>query len=332
MLYIHGMGHFHPENVIDNTFLSSLDIGTDEKWIMQHVGIRTRRTVLPLDYIYRERNRDRRAGEEAALYKNAETGEKAARLALKRAGLMSNDIGLVIAGSSAPASTSPAEACQIAHRLDIEAPGFDIASACSTFVAQLRALELFQPDKLPEFVLLVTPENLTRVVDYSERSTAVLMGDCTTAAVVSTKVPAPVQVVATVLESNPAACAKVVIPSTGYLRQDGPAVQMFAIKKTTEMYNRIAAIASGPLFVVGHQANLVMLRAACRRAGVHPDRHLYNVDEFGNCGAAGSASVVSQYWEHLEDGEEICLAVVGAGLSWGGALIRRAATRPAGVS
>jgi 3-oxoacyl-[acyl-carrier-protein] synthase-3 len=322
MLYVHGMGHFHPENVIDNAFLVSLDIGTDEQWIMQHVGIRTRRTVLPLDYIYHERNKDRRAGEEAALYKNEDTGERAAHHALERAGLKPSDIGLVIAGSSAPASTSPPEACQIAYKLDICAPAFDICSACSTFIAQLRTLELSQPDKLPEFILIITPENLTRVVNYSDRSAAVLMGDCTTAAIVSTKVAAPLRVSFTILESNPLSCSKVVIPSTGYLKQDGPAVQIFAIKKITEIYKRIAQSAVGSPFLVGNQANLMMLREVCERAGVSVEKHLYNVDEFGHCGAAGSASVVSQYWDDLKDGDEICLAVAGAGLSWGGALLR----------
>jgi len=55
-LYIHGVGHFHPENRIDNAFLSGLGIGTDDAWIMERVGIRCRRTVLPLDYIASTRN------------------------------------------------------------------------------------------------------------------------------------------------------------------------------------------------------------------------------------------------------------------------------------
>lgn len=51
MLYVHGIGHFHPDNIIDNQFLESLNIGTNNEWIMERVGIRERRTVLSLDYI-----------------------------------------------------------------------------------------------------------------------------------------------------------------------------------------------------------------------------------------------------------------------------------------
>ena len=110
MLYLHGMGHFHPENVITNRFLEELEIGTDEAWILERVGIRERRTVLPLDYIRQTKNRDPRAAHEASLYRNAQTGAAAARMALDRAGLKPADVGLVIAGSSSPAFLIPAEA------------------------------------------------------------------------------------------------------------------------------------------------------------------------------------------------------------------------------
>jgi 3-oxoacyl-[acyl-carrier-protein] synthase-3 len=102
MLYLHGIGHFHPENIITNRFLEELEIGTDEAWILERVGIRERRTVLPLDYIRQTKNRDPRAAHEASLYRDAQTAAAAARMALDRAGLKPSDIGLVIAGSSSP--------------------------------------------------------------------------------------------------------------------------------------------------------------------------------------------------------------------------------------
>src|SRR5262249_40287919 len=107
MLYLHSIGHFHPENLIDNGFLESLNLGIDSEWIIQRVGIRSRRTVLPLDYIRYERNQCLAAAAEATLYTNAQTGAKATRMALDRARLRSDDIGLVISGSSAPRLCSP---------------------------------------------------------------------------------------------------------------------------------------------------------------------------------------------------------------------------------
>ena len=78
LIYIHGMGHFHPDNVIDNGFLEELDIDTSNDWIMDRVGIRSRRTVLDLDYIRETRNQDVRAAAEASMYSNRETGKFAA--------------------------------------------------------------------------------------------------------------------------------------------------------------------------------------------------------------------------------------------------------------
>ena len=80
-LYLHGLGHFHSEVEIDNRFLEDLDIGTNDAWIMERVGIRTRRTLLPLDYIRETRNADPRMASEAMLYSNAETGRRAALMA-----------------------------------------------------------------------------------------------------------------------------------------------------------------------------------------------------------------------------------------------------------
>src|SRR4051812_8814521 len=102
MIYFHGFGHFHPENQLDNAFLESLDIGTTEQWITERVGIKSRRTVLPLDYIRATKNTDLRGAQEAALYTNAETGRRAALMALERAGLQPSDIGMVIAGGCSP--------------------------------------------------------------------------------------------------------------------------------------------------------------------------------------------------------------------------------------
>ncbi len=190
MLYIHGAGHFHPENVIDNDFLESLDIGTSNDWIMDRVGISERRTVLSLDYIKATRNANPAMATEAALYTNAQTGALASRQALRNAGIASSDIGLVIAGSCTPQFSCPAEACTIAAELEIETQSMDINSACSSLAAQLYMLNMMKPEALPDYVLIVNPDNSTPGIDYSDRNTCVLWGDACSALVVSPRIPA----------------------------------------------------------------------------------------------------------------------------------------------
>ncbi|MFW5694374.1 MAG: 3-oxoacyl-ACP synthase III family protein [Alkalispirochaeta sp.] len=317
-LSILGLGHFHPENVIDNQFLEELDIGTSDSWILERVGIRTRRTVLPLDYIRDTRNQDIREAQKAALYSNAESGAHAARMAMERAGIGPEEIGMVVAGGCSPQHTTPAEACTIAAELGIAAPCIDVASACSSFAAHLHFLAGMQPAALPDYILTVNVENTTRTIDYNDRNTAVLWGDGSAAAVVSPRVVGRFRFGSSLLRSDPDNWQKVVIPNGGYFDQNGPAVQGFAIRKTGECVKDLRTTLNRKDFwFVGHQANLLMLQSVVSRAGIQPERHLSNVQEFGNCGAAGAPTVVSQNWDRFQAGDEILLAVVGAGLTWG---------------
>jgi len=319
MLYIHGLGHFHPENVISNAFLEGLDIGTDDAWIVERTGIRNRRTVLHLDYIQQTRNADIRAAAEASMYDDGETGARAARLALARAGVTADQIGLVISGGSV-GDLAPVVAARVAAKLGIAAPVIDLSSACSTFAVQIHFLASMRPEALPDFVLIVQAENTTRHVSYKDRASCVLWGDGTAAAVVSARVPGRMALDLTSVASDPSSCDKACIPHAGFFVQDGRAVQTFAIKKTRDLVNGVRANVADPsrLHFVGHQANLLVLEAVVRYAAVAPERHHTNVIEHGNTGAAGAPSVLSQRWDEWQVGDEIAVAVVGAGLTWSG--------------
>jgi 3-oxoacyl-[acyl-carrier-protein] synthase-3 len=323
-LYLHGAGHFHPEPEISNAFLEELDIGTSQEWIMERVGIRTRRTLLPLDYIRETRNRDPRAAAEAMLYDNAETGRRAAEMAIERAGIHRQDIGMVIAGSCAPDMVTPADACTIAAALGIEAPSFDVNSACTSFHVALHLLCMMDPQKIPKYVLSVVPEGVTRTVDYSDRSAAVLWGDGTSAAVISTE-PGGAAILGNTLESSPAGHDKVTIPRQGHFSQEGRTVQMFAIKRTVRCYKQLRARyedAERQLHFVGHQANRLMLQKVCELCDIPPERHHHNVEDYGNTAGAGSLGVISMRWEDWGDRDDVAVAGVGAGLTWSSFLLR----------
>ena len=317
------MGHFHPDAVIDNAFLENLGIETNNDWIIERTGIKTRRTVLDLDYIRSTRNADPRASHAASSHTNAQTGAAAARMAMERSGIGPADIGLVISGGCSPQHTIPAEACLVAAELGISAPCFDLASACSSFAAQLNFLANTKPETLPDHILVVNAENTTRTVDFSDRGNAVLWGDGSSAAVLSPRKAGPFAVIHTVLHSDPSGWNKVAIPTGGHFFQNGPAVQGFAIRKSGETLAELHTYLSRDDFwFIGHQANLLMLESVCNRAGISAQRHLFNVDQFGNCGAAGAPSVLSQHWGEFASGAEIALVVVGSGLTWGGIALK----------
>jgi 3-oxoacyl-[acyl-carrier-protein] synthase III len=330
-MYLHALGHFHPETLLTNDFLEDLGLETNDAWITERVGIRSRHTVLPLDYIRETRNRDVRGALEAAQYSNAQTGERAARMALERAGRSVKDVGMVIAGGCSPDECIPAEANRIAEALGIDAPSLDINAACSSFGAQLHFLTGMREERLPDFILVVNPENSTRVVDYSDRSSCVLWGDGTSAALLSPRVPGPWRITQTLLGGDPSGADKVRVPRAGHFIQQGAAVQTFAIKRATETFLSLREhyLKSQPgrspadLSLIGHQANLRMLEAVQRRTETSDARHFFNVDRRGNCGASGAPTVLSENWDNPAMGDAVAMAVVGSGLTWAGALLER---------
>ncbi len=324
-LWLHGLGHFHPHNEITNRFLEELEIGTNDAWILERVGIRTRRTALALDYIRETRNRDARAAVEASEFSTAQLGAHAAALAIDRAGIARTEIGMVIAGSSAPDHLSPADACNVARELELEVPAFDVNSACTSLLVQVHLLSLMDPARLPSYVLLVASDSLTKTVDYQDRSAAVLWGDGAAAAVVSTKVPGCARILGSRIDSRPSAGDKVVVPRTGYFAQEGRAVQTFAIKQTSASFEALREeyeCDERSLHFVGHQANLRMLETVCRRCEIPPDRHHSNVEWYGNTAGASAASVVSMAWDKWEARDDVAMAAVGSGLTWSSFLLR----------
>lgn len=319
MLYLHAMGHFHPENTISNKFLEDLDIGTSIEWIVERVGIQNRRTVLPLDYIKQTKNVNRLDAFAVRKYTNAQMGARAARLALERAGIEASDVGLLIAGTSTPDNIAPAEASAIATELGIEVPCFDMNSACSTFGMQMNFLSRMIPDSLPPYVLVVDPETMTKTVDYSDRSMAVLFGDGAAAAIVSTSIPARAQFSHCSFDSRPSAWNKVGINYDWLFYQDGNAVQGFAIRATTEGVKALQEIfaAEAQRFIfIGHQANMTMLNTVCDRTGIMRANHWYSVDQYGNTASSGAPGVLSMQWDEIKNGDRIVMSIVGAGLSW----------------
>jgi 3-oxoacyl-[acyl-carrier-protein] synthase III len=325
MLYLHAMGHFHPENVISNKFLEELDIGTNNEWIMERVGIQNRRTVLPLDYIRRTKNINPLESFSIRQYTNSQMSAKASRMALERASLKPEDIGLLISGSSSPDNITPAEASAVAAELGIEVPCFDLNSACSTFGTQVNFIMNMKPETLPPYILLVGAESTTKVINYTDRNSSVLFGDGATAAIVSAKNPARAAFISSGFDARPSGWTKVGVTGDWVFSQDGNAVQGFAIRTTSEclknLQDQYEAQARRFVFIA-HQANYMMLKAVCERRSIKPENHWYNVDQFGNVGCCGAPSVLSMNWDKIQPGDDIALVIVGAGLAWAYAMLK----------
>jgi 3-oxoacyl-[acyl-carrier-protein] synthase-3 len=331
-------GHYHPENVIDNSFFDGLDIGSDAEWIADRTGIKSRRSVLTAADIAALHSGEKTLASlraEGRVMTIGEMGRRAYDKLKERLAKEAADdkkVDAVICGTSVPDYDIPANACSIAAALGFEqAVSFDVNSACSAFVMDMIAAKGLIQSGTYQKIAVFNPERYTLRLDYRDRRNCILFGDGCSAALlegVSEGEPASgLELMDVVMISEPAKYEVVKMPDGDYFDQDGNAVQKFAITqtlRTTQMILDRNQLAVNDLsYFISHQANLRMIQSAVSRLGLAEEKHLYNVDEFGNQGAAGAPAVLSMNWDRFKPGDLIVLTVVGSGLTWGSALFKK---------
>jgi 3-oxoacyl-[acyl-carrier-protein] synthase-3 len=329
MLSILGMGCAHPSNAIDNKLLEALDVGTNEQWILEKIGIRTRVSTLPSAYVRETRNQDPRQAQSVASAGPTQLGVLAARRALEacKAGagtVRPEDIGLVVVNCCTPIQTAPAESHRIAAELGLRCPAHDLYSACPAFALHMDFLNNFEEQALPEYVLCISTATMTQKVNYNDRSDGAIWGDGAAAWIVSARHSGRLNVVDTFFATDSSRAAAVVVDSHGFFHQDGRAVRDFSVRQTVRLIKRLeqshALDWSRDVFI-GHQANGTMLEQICNNRKIPPHNHWHNVETHGNQAGAGAPAVLCMHWDRLASGQKIAVAVVGAGLSWGSVLL-----------
>lgn len=334
-IVITSMGHYHPEHLIPNAFFESLDIGSDTQWVVERTGIESRASVLPEAELRKmaenpEHIRTLRA--EGRFATIGQMGAKAfsvlkGRLPAETAETLREDIDAVICGTSVPDYDIPANAATIAAEVGIQATAFDVNSACSSFIVNLHTARGLLASGLHKNLCLFQPERYSLKLDYRDKASCILFGDGCAASTVTRGATEGLEVLDTVVDSDPQKFDTVKIPVDECFSQNGKAVQKFAITRTIQVVQDLLArnelAATDLQYFIGHQANLRMINSACDRLGLPAEKHLYNVDKLGNQGGAGAPCVLSMNWNKLQKGDLIAVAVVGSGLTWGGALLRK---------
>ena len=319
-LSILGMGFDHPSGIIDNKFLENLDVGTNEQWILEKIGIVTRRTTLPLDYIRTTRNLDPREAVKVASDTPTEMGARASLMALQRAGVKPEQIGMIICNCCTPNQLAPAESPRIAKALQIKCKAFDVFTACPAFALHIDFLNNYRPELLPEYVLCISTAALTQHVNYNDRSDGAIWGDGAAAWVVSTRQPGKLRVLDASYTTDPTRCDAVVVDTFGHFHQDGRAVRDFSVRQTVRLIRQVEEkfeIDWQRDIFIGHQANSTMLQQITNNRGIPDSQHWQNVTAIGNQAGAGAPAVLAMNWDQIKKDQKIVVAVVGAGLSWG---------------
>ena len=314
-IIIQGMGKALPLKEMKNTdFPAELD--TSDEWIKTHTGISVRRiageadTSATLAY---------QACKEAL--KNSKTAEPVAAEA----------IDLIICGTATPDFPgSPSNACLIQNNLHAEhAVCFDITAGCSGFIYALDTAAAMLERHHWRFALVCGAEVLSRVMDWSDRSTCVLFGDGAGAALLeNTFEPSALGIGAVVLGADGTGADKLYIAPDRRVHMNGRAVYDFAVRHITDTIKTLLAKEHLQIddldLIVCHQANKRILEAAAKRLKSDFGKFVCNMERYGNTSAASIPITLTELSEQgkIHDGMTILITGFGAGLTWGGAIIR----------
>ena len=315
-----GCGGYLPERVLTNHDLAKM-IDTSDRWITERTGIKERRIAA-----------------EGEL--TSSMGAAAARAAIADAGLVPDDIDLIILATSTPDQTFPASAVTIQAELGItHGAAFDMQAVCSGFVFALATADSHLKAGLFKRALVVGAEAFSRILDWEDRSTCVLFGDGAGAVVVEAQklngAMTDRGILATCLRSDGRHRDKLYVdggPSStgtvGHVRMDGPEVFRHAVTKISEVIDatltQAGYNASDIDWFVPHQANKRILDGATKKLGLDPARIVITVDKHANTSAASIPLALSTARAdgRIKTGDLVLLEAMGGGFTWGAVLLR----------
>jgi 3-oxoacyl-[acyl-carrier-protein] synthase-3 len=299
---ITGWGVALPDKTVTNADLEAR-LDTSDAWISERTGIRERRI----------------GGTTSGLAVDA------AEAAMERAGVTGADIDVLVLATSTPDQLMPQSAATVQDRLGIVGGAFDVNAACSGFVYGLvTAHGLLRLGS--RRVLLVGSETLSRVVDWSDRDTAVLFADGA-GAVVLDATPGPGELLAWDLGSDGALRHLIEIEHGGFIQMEGKEVFRRAVRvivhSTLATLERAGLTPADVDVVVPHQANVRIIESATERLGIPMERTVNVLDRTGNTSAASIPIGLADAVEagRIADGDRVLLVGFGAGMSWASALL-----------
>jgi len=313
---ITGLGAHVPERVITNDELADL-VDTSDEWIVTRTGIRERRI----------------AAETEAL---SDLALPAVRQALEQAGTEGKDIDLLIVATVTPDMMFPSTAALLADRIGAtDAAAYDLSAGCTGFMYALAQAYGMLAGGLAHRALVVGGDVLSRILDWSDRSTLVLFGDGAGAVVLEqSKQPG---FLAFELGADGAGGEHLWLPGSGsrrfedpeqFVKMNGREVFKFATRVLESSARDVlerGGMEIGEVDVyVPHQANVRIIDHATKKLGVPSERVVVNVDRYGNTssGSIPLALADAQVDGRLRPGKVVLMTGMGAGLTWGSALMR----------
>jgi len=315
---ISGTGSVLPDKVLTNAELEEM-VDTSDEWITERTGIKKRHIV---------------DGETTC-----DIAEVAARRAIDAAGITPQDIDLIIVATTTPDRIFPSTACLLQDRLDIHGcPAFDVQAVCTGFVYALGVADMFVTTGKAKHALVVGAETLSKITDWTDRTTCVLFGDGAGAVVLSASDEPGI--LSTHLHADGQYKELLTVPAgisenyeqlkagEAYMLMKGNEVFKMAVNTLGRIVDETLAAnnmeKSDVDWLVPHQANIRIIVATARKLNMSMDHVVVTVDETGNTSAASIPLALDMAVRdgRIKRGQTLMLEAFGGGFTWGSALLK----------
>lgn len=319
-----GTGRYVPSKVLTNAELERL-VDTSDDWIVERTGIRERRIAGPHETI-------------------AHMAKDACEQVLEGVGLDVLDVDAIVLGTASPDRYLPSTACDLQATLGAKnAAAFDINAACSGFIYGVTVAQGLVVSGSAKNVLVVGAERLSTITDYSDRSTCILFGDGVGATLVRQGSNGQRGLLSSYLKSDGTLAELLYRPGGGgnhppdeallgdhgyFIQMAGREVYKAAVRSMAEACD-IALCRAGLTvddidLLIPHQANLRIMEATAKHAGVSKDKLYVNIDRYGNTSAASIPMALDECVRdgRVEAGSTILMVAFGGGFTWASMVVR----------
>jgi 3-oxoacyl-[acyl-carrier-protein] synthase-3 len=318
---ITGIGANAPERVMTNDELAEI-VDTSDEWIVERTGIRERRVAAPDEAL-------------------SDLARPAAEAALEHAGVQASEVDLIVVATVTPDMLFPSTGAILADQLGAkDAAAYDLSAGCTGFVYAIAQAHGMVASGLADHALVVGGDVLSKVVDWQDRSTCVLFGDGAGAVVLERVQDGGFlgfelgadgsggpQLYMPAGGSRAPATAETVADRQHFAKMNGREVFKFATRVLVDSAEKILDECGVPVedvdVYVPHQANVRIIDHARKKLGIPEERTVVNVDRFGNTSSGSIPLALGDAEDdgRLKEGEMVLMTGMGAGLTWGSALI-----------
>ncbi len=323
---IAGTGHAVPEQIVTNSDLEAGGLDTNDAWIVERTGIKQRHVA--------------RKGESLKAL-----CAEASRQAMARAGVQPGEIDVIILGTASPDHLLPATSAELQAELGCtRATAFDLAAACSGWLYGSIVGESLIQSGTAETVLVIGGEKLSSIVDWTDRNTCVLFADGAGATVMRRSRGTQNRGILSSFWRADGSLAELLWRPAGggtepfspdsasegrqFVRMAGREVFKHAVRSMAEATDRAldaAKLTSADIdLLIPHQANVRIIEATAKHAGIPMDRVFVNVDRYGNTSAASIPIALNDAVQEgrIQEGTTVMFAAFGAGFTWGSMIVR----------